>query len=145
MIAWVKKNLHYLALFSFSVLLFIINYKPGTWLIGWDNLFPEFDFALNIKRDLFAVWQQYRGLGLVDGMSHASLILHDLERFVLSYFLSPDLIRWVYISGLHLIGGLGMIKLLDTLIPKRKFLSLFGALFFMLNLGTIIQFYLPLE
>jgi len=145
MINWLKKNIYSLLLLLISILLFAVNYKPGTWLIGWDNLFPEFNFFLNIKRDFFAIWQQYRGLGLVDGMSHASLIIHDLTRLFLSLFLTTDLIRWVYILGLHLVGGLGMMRLLRRFSPRNNIVTFLGALFYMFNLGTIIQFYLPLE
>ena len=145
MVNWIKKNIYSLLLFFISIFLFAVNYKPGTWLIGWDNVFPEFNFLLNIKRDFFAIWQQYRGLGLVDGMSHASLIIHDLTRLFLSLFLKADLIRWVYILGLHLVGGLGMMRLLRRFSPRNNIVAFLGALFYMFNLGSIIQFYLPLE
>src|SRR3989338_4143901 len=58
------------------------NYQPNTILTGWDNLHPEFNFALDIKRSLFAVWQEYRGLGLLGGMAHGS----DLTRELLLLF-----------------------------------------------------------
>lgn len=154
MINWLKKNIYSLLLFVISIFLFSVNYKPGTWLIGWDNVFPEFNFKLNIGRDLFAIWQQYRGLGLVDGMSHTSLIVQDFGRLFLSLFLPIHLIRWIYILGLHFVGGLGMMKLLNNILGRVKndnnsgrtnAISFLGALFYMFNLGSIIQFYLPLE
>jgi len=149
MSSFFKKNLYPLLLFFISLVLFSVNYKPGTFLVGWDNVFPEFNFALNIKRDLFAIWQQYRGLGVVDGMSHASLIVQDLARFFLSLFLTTDLIRWVYILGLHLVGGLGMFNLIKKILRSAqddgKRVAFIAALFYMFNLGSIIQFFLPLE
>lgn len=154
MINWLKKNVFVILLFFISALLFVKNYVPNTFLVGWDNVFPEFNFLLNIKRDFFAIWQQYRGLGLVDGMSHASLIVQDFSRLFLSLFLPIHLIRWVYILGLHFVGGLGMMKLLNNILGRVKndnnyrrtnVISFLGALFYMFNLGTIIQFYLPLE
>jgi hypothetical protein len=143
--SFIKRNIFSIFLFFITLFIFIVNYKPGTYLIGWDNLFPEFNFWLNIKRDFFAIWQQYRGLGLVDGMSHASLIIQDIERLFLSIFLSTDLIRWMYIFFLLFFGGLGMMKLISKLTNNYGFIPFFGALFYMFNLGSIIQFYLPLE
>ena len=145
MINWLKKNIYSLLLFVISIFLFAVNYKPGSWLIGWDNVFPEFNFKLNIGRDLLGIWQQYRGLGLVDGMSHVSLLIQDLERLFLSLFLPTDLIRWVYIFGLFFLGGLGMMKLFRGFTPRNDTVAFLGALFYMFNLGSIIQFYLPLE
>lgn len=142
---WLKKNIYSLLLIIISIFLFMLNYKRDTWLIGWDNVFPEFNFSLNIKRDFFAIWQQYRGLGLVDGMSHTSLIIQDFTRLFLSFFMTTSLIRWIYILGLHLVGALGMMKLLCRLFPKNRIVAFLGALFYMFNLGSIIQFYLPLE
>jgi hypothetical protein len=140
-----KKIAFPLLILIIDVVVFLANYKQGTYLIGWDNVFPEFNFLLNIKRDFFAVWQQYRGLGLVDGMSHTSLIIHDLTRLLFSLFMTTDLIRWVYILGLHLVGGLGMMRLLRRFSPRNETVAFLGALFYMFNLGSIIQFYLPLE
>ena len=143
MFSFVKKNIFPLLIGIISFILFFTNYKPGTFLVGWDNVFPEFNFALNIKRDLFAIWQEYRGLGVVDGMSHASLLVHDFIRFFLSLLLKVDLIRWIYILGLHLVGGLGMYFLLKKFV--RQPVAFISSLFYMFNLGSIIQFFLPLE
>jgi hypothetical protein len=59
-----------------SFLLFLTNYKPDSYLIGWDTIMPEFNFPLNFKRSLFSLWQDYRGLGTVDGLSHAANLMH---------------------------------------------------------------------
>jgi hypothetical protein len=145
-----KKIAFPLFLLIIDIVVFLTNYKQGAYLIGWDNVFPEFNFWLNIKRDFFAIWQQYRGLGLIDGMSHASLIIQDFVRIFLSLFMTTDLIRWVYILGLHFVGGLGMMKLLNNILDDKnststEIIAFLGALFYMFNLGSIIQFYLPLE
>ncbi len=139
-----KKAFFLLLICLISFILFVTNYKPGTYLIGWDNLFPEFNFRLNISRELNAVWQQYRGMGTIDGMAHASLIFQDIERWLMSFVMPTDLIRWVYILAMHLIGGLGMYFLLRYLI-KNKPIAFIGALFYQYNIGTIQQFFLPLE
>ena len=59
-----------------EVLLFFTNVQKGTYFLGWDNLFPEMNFRENIHRSMFSVWQQYRGLGVVDGMSYAANLPH---------------------------------------------------------------------
>src|SRR3989344_4054842 len=147
----------YYFLFFIQIFLFLSNYKPDTFIVGWDNLFPEFNFALNFKRAFFAVWQEYRGMGVVDNMSHASTRFEDIERFVRSLFLPTHLIRWVYLMILHLIGGLGVYHLLTRYIfsPTSKvqrptsiwhiIAGLIAALFYQHNLGTIQQMYLPME
>ena len=59
-----------------EAVLFIANYTPRTFLVGWDNVMPEFNLKLNYLRALSAVWQDYRGLGTLDGMSHAANLFH---------------------------------------------------------------------
>ena len=69
-----------------EIILFITNYKAGTFLVGWDNLFPELNITENLRRNLFAIWQEYRGLGLPDGMAHAANLPHTLFIWFLSLF-----------------------------------------------------------
>jgi hypothetical protein len=76
-----KRLLNYLPfiiIIGVSLLLFFFNYLPGTYLIGWDNIMPELDLWLNIKRNIFAVWQDYRGLGLLDGQAHSANLIHTI-------------------------------------------------------------------
>jgi len=155
----IKKYWAYYVLGIIELVLFTTNYKPGTFLVGWDNLFPEFNFSLNLKRSFFAVWQEYRGMGVVDNMSHASTIIEDLERLILSLILPMSLVRWVYLTLLHLIGGLGVFHLLHDYVFRKEQgedeknnksfiitgISLLAALFYQYNLGTIQQMYLPME
>ncbi len=65
-----------LVLVCVSLLLFVTNCTPGTYLIGWDNTVPEFNLELNFQRILHGVWQDYRGLGTLDGMAHSANIVH---------------------------------------------------------------------
>ena len=132
-------------------LLFIANYKPGTYLIGWDNLFPEFNFGLNIKRSFFAVWQEYRGLGLLDGMSHSANLIHYLFLFLLSFFLPQSLLRYVFVFLTHILGGIGIYLLLTNYIFHnheerfKKAVAFLGALFYQYNLATVQMYFLPFE
>lgn len=107
------------------------------YLAGWDQMLPELGIKENILRSLFGVWQEYRGLGLYDGQSHAAELLHTLYVSFLSFILPQEYIRWILLLFLWIIGGVGMYFLL-----KRKIV---GALFYLLNFATIQMFYTPFE
>lgn len=112
--------------------------------MGWDNLMPEFNLWLNLKRSLFGVWQEYRGLGLLDGLSQAATLFHTLYIAVLSVVLNQSMVRYVFIFGTHLVGGIGFFLLLRYLTKNAK-ASFFGALFYMLNLAVVQMYFAPLE
>ncbi|MCX7881569.1 MAG: hypothetical protein N2482_03640 [Patescibacteria group bacterium] len=131
-------------IFLLEIILFFNNYLPGTFLIGWDNLIPELNLSLNFKRSLFSVWQEYRGLGLLDGMSHASNLFHTLYIALFSVFLPTNLLRWIFIFSTHLLGGIGFYYLGKKLFQDKKSAFL-GALFYMFNLGVIQIYSAPLE
>lgn len=151
------------------------NFTTGTYLVGWDNLFAEFNPSLNIERAWYGVWQEYRGLGYEDGMSHlANLPLYILS-WLFSFIFSTHIIRYIVMFGLHFLGGVGMYVLIHTLLHKkykvthsksepkyRSFIlkklypqlvtrlssqlpALAGATFYLLNFATIQMFYLPFE
>jgi len=137
-----------------ETVLFIANYIPETYLIGWDNVMPEFNIGLNFKRALFSVWQDYRGLGLLDGMAHAANLVHTAYIALLSILLPQNVVRYAFITLSHLSGGIGMYFLLKKLLPKVnsqlsivscQLLASVGALFYMFNIGVIQMFYAPLE
>lgn len=144
-------------IFFLSIIIFQANYVPGTYLIGWDVTMPEFNLWLNLQRTIFGVWQEYRGLGTVDGLAHTANIAHWLYIFLLS-FLPQNIIRYVFIITTHFLGGLGAYylgkQILASLSPttlnnnKTKNIniaSLSAALFYLLNFYTVQMFYAPLE
>jgi hypothetical protein len=133
-----------------SVWLIIVatNVQSGTWLTGWDNLHPEFDFALNIKRSLFAVWQEYQGLGLLGGMGHAADLPRQLILWAASVVLPTHLLRYFWTFSMLLIGPLGVYVLLHDIFfvkTKNSLFALVGALFYLLNLATLQMFSVPFE
>lgn len=136
--------MYILLLAAIEIVLFITNYTPGTYLMGWDNLMPEFNLWLNLKRSLFGVWQEYRGLGLLDGLSQAATLFHTLYIAILSLVLNQSMVRYVFIFGTHLVGGIGFFLLLKHLTKNAK-ASFFGALFYMLNIAVIQMYFAPLE
>lgn len=125
------------------------NFTPNTYLVGWDNLFPEFNFALNIKRSLSSVWQEYRGLGYEDGMSHAANIVHYAFLWFLSLALPTNLLRYAFTWIIHITGGIGMFYLTRHLFTKHReettLISLAAALFYQYSFATVQMFYLPFE
>ncbi len=147
--------------------LFLTNYAPGTFVVGWDNMYPELNFGLNIKRAIFGVWQEYRGLGVEDGLSHAAQLPHYLFLWITSFVIPQNLLRYVFIFLMHFVGGLGIYWLVYHVIRHADrgshehakgthgfrvkpgmtgaLVSLVAALFYQYNFATVQMFYLPFE
>lgn len=122
------------------------NYKPGTWLMGWDNVMPEFNFLQAVRTNIFGVWIEHRGLGLPDGMGHAANLVHTLIVWLLSFALPADTLRYAFHFGMHLLGGIGAYLLLRFMLGgERRAVPFVGAFFYMLNLITVQMFFTPLE
>lgn len=126
------------------IILAALNYKQGTILTGWDNLHPEYNLALNIKRSIFAVWQEYQGLGLLGGMGHASDLVRQLFLLILSYILPLNFLRYFWTFFSLFIGGTGAYYLIKSL-GNNKFGSTLGSIFYILNLSTVQTYYVPYE
>lgn len=131
--------------------IFYANYTPGTWLTGWDNLHPEFNFGLNIQRAFHSVWQEYQGLGLLAGMAHASDLFRTIFLWLLSPIIPDHLSRYFYHFLMLASGTLGVYFFLKNFLFRHFPLanaipaSFLGALFYLLNLGSIQYFYVPFE
>jgi hypothetical protein len=136
----ILKLKYQLLLFFLLSFLFLTNYKPGTYLLGWDNLQTELNPTLGVYRAIFSVWEEYQSFGLLAGMAHAADLVRALFIVFLSFILPQNLVRYVYHCLMLFLGGVGML----TLLGKRK-AAFLGALFYILNLGTIQIFYLPFE
>lgn len=128
-----------------SLFLSAMNYSPGTYLSGWDTLHPEFNFGLNLQRTIFGVFRVEQGLGAVAGHSHMA----DLPRIILLYFshflLPLDFLRYFYVFLNIIVGTLGMYFLLNKHFLKQKTAGFLGALFYLLNVGTVQTFNVPFE
>lgn len=130
----------------FATIAAIANIHLGRTLIGWDSLQTDLNPLLAIKRAFFASWQEYQSFGLPAGMAHAS----DLVRALLTalpYLLLPQSIaRYAQFIALFAVGGYGAYYLFQKLFGKEKsWIALSGALFYMVNLGTLQIFALPFE
>lgn len=139
----------FITLLGVEILLVLMNVKPGTFLMGWDNVMPELNFKANIVRSLVGVWQENRGLGLFDGMSHVANLVHTIFLWILSFVLPINLLRYFFTFLMHALGGIGIYLLIQHLFGRKDIkhnaLALIGALFYLFNLATIQMFYTPLE
>ncbi len=139
------KRLDFLLLIAVLILLFAKNYTPGTFLIGWDNLMPELNPWLNIKRSLLAVWQQHQGLGLVSGMAHSADLVHQLIILPLTLFLPTNNIRYLWHFAMMGAGTLGLLFVLKKHFRFSTLINLSASLFYLLNFGSVQNFYTPFE
>lgn len=132
-----------LLLLTLGVAACITNTTPGTFLSGWDTLHPEFDIPLNLSRAFFGAFQPQAGLGAVAAHSHIADLPHILIIALFSLVFPLWAVRYLFIFLCFLLGPLGMYRLLSHLLPRR--ISFIGALFYMLNIGTVQMFYVPFE
>src|SRR3989344_6090765 len=104
-----------------TLVLSYLNYQPNTTLSGWDNLHSEFNFALDFKRAIFSVWQEYRGLGLLSGMAPAA----DLPRIIVLGTLrslgvvGPSDIRYLYLFFCLTLGPISTFYLFKNIFKKK--------------------------
>ncbi|OGG02479.1 hypothetical protein A2W14_01600 [Candidatus Gottesmanbacteria bacterium RBG_16_37_8] len=146
----IKKNRAIAIIFLAVLSIALTNFEPGTILSGWDNLHPEFNFLINIKRSIFSVWQEYQGLGLLGGMGHAADLPRQIFLWLISFFIPLNIIRYFFHFLALFIGPLGVYVLMNSFIldndeSKRKIISLSSALFYLFNLATIQMFNVPFE
>jgi hypothetical protein len=144
-----------IVLIVIELLLVAANTTPGTWLVGWDNMMPELDFGLNFKRTLTSIWQEYRGLGYMDGMSHAANLVQYSVNWLLSLVLPVNMVRYAYVFLTHLTGGIGMYAFLRSLQRRHEshrrdavsgqLAALAGAIFYQYCFATVQTYYLPFE
>lgn len=132
-----------------AITIAVLSFQPGTWLSGWDTLHPEFNFQLAVKRQFFGIFRAEQGLGAVAAHSHMA----DLPRVILlaifSLILPAYNLRYFFIGICLVAGVVGMFVFTKrVLLNSGQYSSVFaflGGLFYLLNLGTLQQFYVPFE
>ena len=146
-----------LLLFNFITAVIVVqNFPRKQYLTGWDALHPEFNLTVNLQRSLHSVWQNNYGVGTLVGHGFASLLPHTFAAGFLSGMLPQWAVRPAFILLCYWLGGLGMLvisrRLLkrwfkdkSSLIQLVPWVSLLSAIYYLLNLGTVQHFYLPLE
>lgn len=127
--------------------------SSGHFLTGWDNLHPEFNFPLNFKRIFEGVWQSNEGLGVIGGHGYAATAPHTIFLWLLSFIFPLGTLRALFTFLMLLVGSLGVYFITKYLLQKGpdrtsiyvNIASLFAGLFYMLNIGTVQNFYIQLE
>jgi hypothetical protein len=145
-----KKIFFPLLLVLITVLICFLNYTPNTFLTGWDTIHPEFNFSLNFSRLFSGVWRQEQGLGAVAGHSHMADLPRVVFLFLTSFIFKLNFLRYAYVFLCLIIGPLGVYFLTKFLFTKNKshftnLISFLVALFYIFNLSTLQQFYVPFE
>jgi len=143
--SFLSRYKYQIIIFLAVLFLFFTNYKNGTFLSGWDNLQTELNPLLSIKRAIFSVWEEYQSFGLLAGMAHASDLVRAIFLWIVSFILPQSLIRYFYHFLMLFLGGLGAFELFKFRRNNDKIIPFFGALFYILNLGTVQMFFLPFE
>ncbi len=138
-----------------GLLVFFCNYDKGTWLSGWDNVHSEFLHADNlINKSLFGVWQEGYGLGTALANAPVTEILRQPFIVLLSLVFPDSLVRYIWHIGMLVLGGYSLFILTSRVFyaaaktqteSRICFASLFAGTFYMLNLGTLQNFYVPVE
>lgn len=144
----IKSSIDLIILAIVLSLIFFKNYSPDTWLVGWDNLMPELNIGMNIKRSILAVWQEYQGLGLIGGMGHATDLIRQLIILPFTLILPHNLIRYLWHFFTISLGTFGVYFGLKKLKENNKFHStipLLSSLFYLLNFGSVQNYWAPFE
>lgn len=141
----IKNNILVLLLVLIASFLFIANYTPGTFLSGWDTLHPEFNLGFNLQREFSGVFRENQGLGAVAAHSDMADLPHIIFLYVLHFFLPMEFLRYAFFFTMLIAGPIGMYLFLEKAVIKNKIASFLGALFYLLNLGTMQQFVVPFE
>ncbi len=128
----------------------VTNFPFHSWLTGWDNLHPEFNFSLNFQRALHAVWQSNQGLGTYGGHGYAATLPHTVFLFMMSFFLPLMYLRSTFTFLMLLTGVLGVFFLVRKMLGQmptsiKNSAALFSSLYYLLNFGTVENFYIQLE
>jgi hypothetical protein len=146
-----KRNIFVLLLIAISLFICYKNYTPGTFLTGWDTLHPEFNLGLYWDRVVGGVWQEHQGLGAVASQAHASELVRFPLLLLFKALFGLSGVRYAYAFLMLLAGPLGVYFLLkNTFFVGSKgnsanFGAFLGGLFYLLNLGTLQHFHVPLE
>jgi len=145
------KLLPLLMVVSVALVIAFQNVDVHTYFSGWDNVHPEFNLPQYAYRTLFGAWLEFQGLGAPAAQSH----LADIPRLpilLLLKLLVPDnLNRYVFVFLMFLIGGVGTFLYLQKVWLKntrdayRDWIASLGAVYYLLNLVTLQQFYIAFE
>lgn len=148
---FIKRNFFPILLVTITLIICARNYTPGTFLTGWDTLHPEFNYRIYWARILGGVWQEHQSLGGVASQAHASEIPRIIILMLFNILFPMSFIRYAYAFLMLILGPLGLYVFLKHIFLKNMPIrqaeigALAGGLLYVLNLGTLQHFYVPLE
>lgn len=149
-----KRRIDYalLVLVVIALVVSYTNYTPSTFLSGWDTLHPEFDFGEYVSR-ITSVWQRNQGLGAPPSQAHLSELPRMLIIRLFMFLFPLSFVRYAYFFLMIVMGPVGVYLFLRYILEKDQSLqgtptqigAFLGGLFYLLNLGTMQHFSVPLE
>jgi hypothetical protein len=129
----------------------LTNIDFSAYYSGWDNIHAEFNLSRYFNQVFFGAWSEHQGLGAPSSQAQLSEITRLPILFVLKLLLPDHLVRWVFIFGMYLVGGIGAYLYLSRIWLGQKsgqfkdWIAGLGAIFYLLNLLTLQQFYISFE
>lgn len=143
-----KKILYWpiLTILFFTILISVTNFKPGLFFSGWDNLHPEFQpLSYFIDKSLFGVWHESYGLGGIIANAPYTEIFRVPFYFILSIFVGEINVRFFWTLLMLSVGGLGFFYFSKKYFTEKIWLATVVSIFYMVNLGTVQNFFTPNE
>lgn len=147
----IKIDIFYIFLIISVLFLISHNYTPNTILSGWDTLHPEFNMAQYFQR-ITSVWQEHQGLGAPPSQAHLAELPRMIILYPLTLLLPMNMVRYAYFFLMMLIGPTGVYFFILHILKKLRtdpvidrLAALIGSLFYILNVGTMQHFVVPLE
>ncbi len=138
----------------FSVVFAIRQYHPGTILMGWDSLHPEFNYGLAFERVFSGAWRESQGVGAVAVHSHMSELSRIATLWVIDLFVPTSAVRWTYVLLMLVLGVVGAYVLLVHILSRMRrqlgmgwvtVVAVAGYLAYLFNLSTLHHFIVPFE
>ena len=127
------------------------NIDFSTYYSGWDNIHAEFNLARYARQVFFGSWLEHQGLGAPAAQAHLSEIPRLPILFFLQLLLPDNLIRYTYIFSMYLVGGVGVYLFLSKIWLNKKtgnfknWIASLGAVFYLLHILTLQQYYISFE
>jgi len=146
-VSYIKKHLFPLLIFFITLFICFRNYTSNTFLTGWDTLHPEFNFSLNFHR-LLNFWHSEQGLGTIPAHAQISDIPRVFILYLFHFIFPLNFLRYSYIFLCLILGPLGIYFLIKHLFhqnPHSQIIAFLTSLFYLFNLSTVQQFYVPFE
>lgn len=130
----------------------------GEWLMGYDNLLPEFNLPLWWERNYYSIWQDYRGLGAMNTVAEGTELTRLPIVWLIKTILGERWVRFAWSALTLYLGSVGAYLLTHELLKlsyswgKKKIsplllqtASLLASLWALWCPATVQLFYTPLE